>query len=104
MATTDKSKWRDNLDRWRKQVGLPPLQELPKNEPTLSVAGKESPYLDFTGEGKDAKRMLMVVCEKGPITWYIKMLAPAETVAQQKATFENFAKSIRFDAAPGARP
>jgi hypothetical protein len=104
MPTLDKSQWAGNIDRWRKQVGLPPLQELPKNEPTLSVAGKESPYLDFTGEGKDPKRLLVVVYEKGPITWYIKMLAPAETVAKQKAAFENFAKSIRFDAAPGARP
>lgn len=101
MPNVSPATWKSNLDRWRGQVELKPLDEAPRDQPTLKVDGKDYPYVDFAGP---QKRLLVVVCENKSISWYIKVFGPADLVSKNKEAFESFVKSIRFDPDAGAKP
>jgi hypothetical protein len=91
-----------NVNRWRGQVGLEPLDEndaLEELRP-MKVDGLPGHILDVTGpkvEGKVTQRVVVVVVPKGEETWYVRMGGPAGPVAEQKAAFDEFVKSIRFE-------
>jgi hypothetical protein len=93
-----------NLNRWRKQVGLQPLENLVEDLKTITVAGEPCKYIDLVGPaGPEQQRLLAVVCKKGGKTWFFKLQAPANLAATNQDAFEAFVKSVRFDAA-GAKP
>jgi hypothetical protein len=92
---------RGNLDRWRKEVGLGPIndQELTAlTIPTLAVDGAQGQYLDINGRGS---RMLIVWVPHGGATWFFKMVGPPALVGNQKATFEAFIKTVKFSGGRG---
>ena len=43
-------------------------------------------------------------CSHGGRSWFVKLRGPAELVGSQQAAFEAFVRSLRFGAAPGAKP
>jgi hypothetical protein len=98
----------ENVKRWRDQVGLKPVSdaELARELQQLTVDGTPSTYVDLLGpESAGSKRhMLAVMVPRSSHTWFIKMVGPAELVSKQKPAFEAFAKSVRFEGDPGARP
>ena len=88
-----------NVDRWRGQIGLPPATpEDLKNVRETTVGGIKSPYVDLIGPKKDGDqvRMLAAIVTQGDTTWYFKFLGSAELINRQKATFEAFMSSVRF--------
>jgi hypothetical protein len=87
----------DNVNRWRNQIGLPPVNDA-KGVPMQDVSvGKENPGMMMEFHNPDAKkRMEVVVTSAGPELWFLKLTGPADLVAQQKANFESFLKSIEF--------
>ncbi len=91
-----------NINRWRKQVGLPPVEdaEAARSAAELQVAGQPAKYVDIDNPaGKDRiSRILGVVVPAGDRTWFIKMSGPHDVVGQQKTAFESFAKSLKFAA------
>jgi hypothetical protein len=94
-----------NVNRWRDQVKLGPIDEgqLRKDVRNVEVAGRPASYLDLLGpEGPGRERMLVVVVPRGGQTWFFKMRGPAELVAKQQAAFEAFMKSVKFDGGTGA--
>ena len=91
-----------NIDRWRDQVGLPKaspkeLEEL-KDVREFTVGGIKSPYVDLSGAKADREqlRMLVAIVTQGDAVWYFKFFGSAELINRQKATFEAFMSSVRF--------
>ncbi len=89
-----------NIDRWRGKVGLEPLkneQELEKSLLWLQVDGEKTPYVDLANPAKsDANRILGVVAQRGPMTWFFMMQGPPDLVGQRKSEFVSFVESVKF--------
>lgn len=94
----------DNVNRWRGQIGLPPVtaDALAKEMQQLTVAGGPAYYVDLPGAGSPPQRILAVIVRRGDQTWFVKMLGAAELVQRQKAAFEAFVRSLDFAGATGA--
>jgi hypothetical protein len=89
-----------NVDRWRgNDLGLGPIQddELRKITQKISVAGVDAQYVDLVGPEGRRQRVLGVVVPQGGWTWFFTMKGPADLVEKQKAAFESFLKSVRFE-------
>lgn len=88
-----------NINRWRGQVGLMPIEDLSDDPPQpIQVAGETGALVDLPGQ---SKHMLGVIAERDGATWFYKMVGPDPLVAEQKAAFEAFVRSIRFDGGAG---
>ena len=90
-----------NITRWRGKVGLPQIDEdqLSKEMLWLKVEGEKTPYVDIANPQKaDADRILGVVAERGPVTWFFKMQGTPAQVDIHKADFEKFVESVKFGA------
>jgi hypothetical protein len=97
----------ENVKRWRGQINLGPAgdEQIRKEVREINVAGGPAQYVDLIGpetDGPRRQRLLGVVAERGEQTWFIKMKGPADLVAKQKAAFEAFVGSVRFDGSRGA--
>ena len=94
----------DNVNRWRGQINLGPVDEtgLKQLVRSIPVGEAQAVYVALFGpESAGSKRqgMLVAVLPQGGRTWYFKMLGPAELVENQKSAFESFLRSVRFDEA-----
>lgn len=84
----------DNINRWRRQVGLGPLSGLDEQPPTpIEVARQPGHLVDAAGA---EKHILGVISTRGGMTWFYKLTGPDPLVAEQKAAFESFIRSIEF--------
>jgi hypothetical protein len=97
-----------NVNRWRAdQLGLPPLDEaqLADAAKSVKVGGSDGVSVDFTGPGKppgkEGQRILAVVVPRQGMTWFVKMQGPADLVGKQKAAFDKFVGSLKFDGGNG---
>jgi hypothetical protein len=97
---------RANVNRWRRQLGLEPINDdaqLRKELRELDVADGKAPYIDLMGRDPTGpQRMLGAWIVHGGQTWFIKMKGSPELVGKQQAAFEAFVKSIRFADGQGA--
>lgn len=91
----------DNVNRWRGQVGLPPIdqQQFDKDVVRVEIGGTQGYYVhlvapEATGDARQA--ILAAFTSHDGRTWFFKMQGPAKTVADQKPAFETFIRSIRF--------
>jgi hypothetical protein len=87
----------DNVNRWRSQVGLAPVgdDQLRRDAVPVAVGGGPGSYLDLAGP--EGQRILVVMVPRGDQTWFFKMTGPAGLVGRQKAAFEAFVQSVRFE-------
>lgn len=84
----------DNINRWRRQVGLGPLSGLDEQPPAaIEVAGQPGHLVDVAGA---ERHILGVISTRGGMTWFYKLTGPDPLVAEQKAAFESFIRSIEF--------
>ena len=98
-----------NENRWRGQVGLPPLTEaeMQKLAEKVEVAGQPADLYDVAGTapgGGDAERIIGVILHCNDTAWFFKMMGDATLVENQKPAFVAFLKSVEFvnSAAPAA--
>jgi hypothetical protein len=92
-----------NINRWRQQVGQPPLDAAALEAlPAVKVAGREARLVEargtFTGmrgERVDDAALLGVVCPLEGSVLFIKMTGPAEVVAREKDRFLSFCESLQ---------
>ncbi len=92
---------KDNINRWRNMVGLAPVDD-EKEQPVekITVAGRDGALFDMTGKAQDAqpaRRLLIAMVPAGESVWFFRMLGPADAVQQQRANFDAFLKSVRFE-------
>ncbi|NQU11563.1 hypothetical protein HQ590_12280 [bacterium] len=89
-----------NVNRWRAQVGQPPVSaaELSGLAHVLAVAGQ--PAALYEQEGNNAAgeriRILAAIQHREGTAWFYKMTGDSELVARQKPVFIAFLKSVRF--------
>jgi hypothetical protein len=87
-----------NVNRWRGQVGLPPLadDDLQKLVEKVEVAGQPADLYDLAGTDQ---RILGVIFHRDDATWFFKMTGDADLVEKQKPAFATLLKTIQFDPA-----
>ncbi len=86
----------DNVLRWRGQVGLGRITtaELKDIVQPFAVGDTRAESLDMAGK---SNRIVVVLLPRGDRTWIFKIMGSPELVGKQKAEFENFVRSVRFD-------
>jgi hypothetical protein len=99
LSSTSSGSYLENVNRWRGQVGLPPIKQ---NEPQPSkpviVGGIDGALFDLIGPADQppVRRMLLAWVPRGDQWWFIKLVGPQATVNQQESNFSHFLESIRF--------
>jgi hypothetical protein len=98
---TDSGGLLGNVNRWRTQVGLEPVDEagLAKLITTQKANGAEVTFVELAGrsiESGDSARLLAAIAPRPGGTWYYKMLGNDQLVAQQKDAFVKFVESARY--------
>jgi hypothetical protein len=84
-----------NVNRWRNQVGLEPVSEaeFAKIAEPVEIAGQPAKLYDAAGK---SLHILAAIQWRGEAAWFFKMTGDPELVTQQKPTFVEFLKSVRF--------
>jgi hypothetical protein len=86
-----------NVNRWRGQLGLPPLDEIPTM--TFEVSGGEAQLVELAGKdvetGKPAEIVGVVVTLPGG-TWFYKLMGDPSVVSAQKDAFTQFVKRVQY--------
>lgn len=87
-----------NLNRWRQQIGLPPIThaELPTAASTIQVGGQQAIWADFTGSGARPQRTLVAQFQVGGESWFFKATGDATLVSSEEANIRAFVESVRF--------
>lgn len=89
-----------NVNRWRGQIGLGPLDEksLEEKSKKLETPAGTLLLVDFTGPKKEegADRVLAAVLSSGGMTWFFKLAGKEKVVEEAKPSFLNFLKSLHF--------
>lgn len=86
-----------NVNRWRGQIGLGPLDEATRTRVRQEVKSKVGPIAlyDFTGEGTGTKqRMLAALLTVDGQTWFVKMIGDEAPVAASRADFVKLLASL----------
>ena len=89
-----------NVNRWRGQLGLGPIDEPQLATSRTAIKSKAGPLslYDFTGEGEKKSRMLAGLGMFDGSSWFVKMVGDADAVAAGKADFVHILESLHFDA------
>ena len=83
----------DNVNRWRGQIGLAPLQSIDSVVVPLNAGGVQFSTLDMAGTNS---RMLAAWTRRDGRSWFFKLTGPPTLVEQEKAKFTAFLQSVRF--------
>ncbi|MCE9589533.1 MAG: hypothetical protein K8S99_03300 [Planctomycetes bacterium] len=90
----------ENINRWRGQVGLPPVSDLSQQPlEKINIDADAAVLLDLTGpdtQPPDKQRMVVILLARGDQSWFFKMMGSGKLVSDEKARFEAFVRSIRF--------
>lgn len=86
-----------NVNRWRGQLGLPPVNEISTMD--FTVPNGEAQLVDFSGT--DAKtgqpaELVGVVVTQPDQTWFYKLMGDPAVVAAQKDAFTQFVKGVKY--------
>ncbi len=88
----------DNVNRWRGQIGLKPVDDISKvNSEQRTVGGEAATVFDLAGAAS-GKRLIVALVPHGEFWWFFKLNGMTEAVGAQKAAFDSFLASIQFQA------
>ncbi|MBU6399116.1 MAG: hypothetical protein KGS61_02260 [Verrucomicrobia bacterium] len=90
-----------NVNRWRNQLGLPPVAaaDLPAATRSVQVEGGQATLVDLTGtEAKSGRpaRLVAVMVPRDANTWFYKLLGDESAVAQAVPGFLKFVQTVRY--------
>ena len=85
----------DNVNRWRRQIGLPATDESAMNSEVapLKTAAESFSTIDLVGTNS---RMLAAWTRHDGHAWFFKLTGPNTAVEKEKPNFMKFIQSIRF--------
>ena len=89
-----------NVNRWRGQIGLPPVDEaaLASQRKVLKTKAGDLSVFDFTSEGQIESRMVAgLITTADGNTWFLKLTGDAGPVGSAKPDFMRLMGSIRLD-------
>lgn len=86
-----------NVNRWRGQIGLPPITEgdLATQARPLEIPGADTYMVDFNNEATKRAMVAVAVSRSGQ-TWFYKLLGETAAVSQQKAAFLQFVQTTKY--------
>lgn len=91
-----------NVNRWRQQLGLEEWsqEDMSKSAKQLSIDGSEGTLVELVG--KDARSgqpscTLGVIVPRGDSSWFFKMTGDVALAQREKANFEAFVQSVKFE-------
>lgn len=89
----------ENVNRWRGQVGLAPIDgaKLAESAEKVSIGSQEGTLYDMAGtdpQTKQPARILAAIMSTEGMAWFFKMLGSDTLVAEQKPAFKEFLKSV----------
>lgn len=102
-----------NVNRWRKQMGLAPLDEAAVRAlDTRPILGAPATVVElegtFTGMGSEpqagTKLIGAMLSFPGMGTLFVKMVGPIEVVDRERARYEAFCDSLHLDTGSGPAP
>jgi hypothetical protein len=90
-----------NVNRWRAQMGLPPVgqDKLDSVTQPLDTAGGKATLVDFTGTDTrtgQPGRLVAVMVPHGDNTWFYKLSGDGAVVEDQKGSFVKFVQTVRY--------
>lgn len=88
-----------NVNRWRNQIGLPPLDAAglaAARKPVRAKVGAVSLY-DFTSEGDRRSRVVAGFAMVAGNTWFVKMSGDEGPVGQARPDFVRIVESLRLE-------
>ena len=88
-----------NINRWRQQLGLTPVDEAGLNKivSTIDASGGKATMIEFSGtNGGKPARLIGAVLPLGGQTWFYKLMGDADLVAQQKDVLVKFVQSAKY--------
>lgn len=92
--------WPANVNRWRAQAGLEPIDEqaVQQLQPrTATVSGREARTYDFVGpDGPTRQRVVVTMITDGGTVWFIKMQGAAGIVEKNLAAYDALVLSFKF--------
>ncbi len=88
-----------NVNRWRGQIGLEPLDEaaLASARKTLATKAGRLAVYDFTSGGASGKRLVAGLTEIEGNTWFVKLTGDAGAVGAAREDFMKLLGSLRVD-------
>jgi hypothetical protein len=94
-----------NVNRWREQVGLGPVDAagLKAIVQDVPIAGGTGQRVELVGpaEAKPREAILGVIAERGDQVWFLKLKGDAALVEQQRGPFDEFVRSLTFEGRNG---
>ncbi len=87
----------DNVNRWRSQLGLEPVATA-DDQPMehFDAAGVHMELMELAGPNASSQAMLVVICRRSDMTWFVKMTGDGAAVDAEHRRFRTFAESLRF--------
>lgn len=92
-----------NVNRWRGQVNLPPIDEdtLAKSAEHVNANGHDFLMVDLVspaamGDKGGKERILAAILDENDRSWFIKMIGEDTAVASQKTAFADFLRSLKI--------
>lgn len=88
-----------NVNRWRNQIGLPPVDDaaLAKARQTVKTrAGPLSVY-DFANDGQKSRMIAGLLAAPDGNTWFVKMSGDAKPVGEARKDFLKLLETLRLD-------
>jgi hypothetical protein len=84
----------DNINRWRQQIGLPPMEAGHAGSVVPMKIGQNTfSTLDLSGT---KSRVVTAWVRRDGRTWFFKLTGPDKVVEKEKPKFVKFLQSIRF--------
>ncbi len=96
-----------NVNRWREQIGLDPVEpgDLARVARSVDIAGRTAHLVDMTGVAhgtEPARRILAAILPGDQQAWFFLVLDDPERVGKYAAAFEEFIKTVRVEHAVAA--
>jgi hypothetical protein len=88
-----------NVNRWRNQIGLAPIDEtaLAKSRKVIQTKAGPLNVYDFSSGGKDGSRVVAGLTQSGGNTWFVKLSGDAAAVSAARQDFMKLLGSLRFE-------
>ncbi|HWD21415.1 MAG TPA: hypothetical protein VHB20_19265 [Verrucomicrobiae bacterium] len=88
-----------NVNRWRGELSLPPVEENAIASEPVTVDGVEGKLYDFSG---GSARTIVADIPRLGISWFFKLRGDKEVVTSTRPAFLEFLRSVKFGGAPAA--
>jgi len=90
-----------NVNRWRRQISLPPLDDAGLAAAVTSLTTSAGPASEVDISGTDPKtsqpaQLVGVILPLNGQTWFYKLMGDATVVGHQKADFLQFVQSVKY--------